>query len=152
MAVVSGMKIFFLGVILLVLILPVWGRSAELTVAVCGLRSEGGRLCVALFDSAKGFPSDASQAIVSQSLDLATIPRNQPVTLVFKNLAEKRYAISVFHDEDFDGKLKTNWLGIPKEGVGVSNNARGRLGPPKYEAATFDLKALLRISVTVSYW
>jgi uncharacterized protein (DUF2141 family) len=47
------------------------------------------------------------------------------------------YALVVIHDEDSNGKLNTNWLGIPTEGYGFSNNAKGLLGPPKFPAASF---------------
>jgi len=47
------------------------------------------------------------------------------------------YAVSVFHDENYNGKLDTNLLGIPREGVGASNDARGNFRPPKFGAAAF---------------
>jgi uncharacterized protein (DUF2141 family) len=42
-----------------------------------------------------------------------------------------------FHDENQKGKLDTNWLGIPREGVGASNNPKPRVGPPKFASAKF---------------
>ena len=47
------------------------------------------------------------------------------------------YALSVFHDENLNGRLDTNWLGIPREGVGASNNPKPRMGPPRFAAAEF---------------
>ena len=46
---------------------------------------------------------------------------------------------SVFHDEDNNKQLNTNFVGMPKEGIGVSRNAKGHFGPPKYEDAKFEL-------------
>jgi len=85
-------------------------------------------------------------------LALAATPTNHPRAVIFKNLPEKTYAVCVFHDEDSDGKLKTNWLGMPREGVGSSNNAKGRLGPPRFSAAAFPLAVTLRIVVAVTYY
>ena len=51
------------------------------------------------------------------------------------------YAVAIVHDENGNGRLDTSWLGIPKEGLGTSNNARGRLGPPKYRDAKFSVGA-----------
>jgi uncharacterized protein (DUF2141 family) len=51
------------------------------------------------------------------------------------------YALSVFQDVDDDGKLKSNFIGIPKEPAGLSNNLRPRLGPPKYKDASFTVTA-----------
>jgi uncharacterized protein (DUF2141 family) len=48
-----------------------------------------------------------------------------------------RYAVSVYLDENGNRKLDTNWLGMPKEAVGVSNNPRGRMGPPRFEDSVF---------------
>lgn len=50
---------------------------------------------------------------------------------------ELAYATSVFHDENSNGELDTNFMGIPREGVGASNGAKGHLGPPKFDAAAF---------------
>lgn len=49
------------------------------------------------------------------------------------------YAISIFYDRNGNGKLDTNFIGIPKEPIALSNNAKGRYGPPKYEDAVFSL-------------
>ena len=43
------------------------------------------------------------------------------------------------HDENRNGKLDTNFLGIPKEGVGASNNPKSRFGPPSFEESMFVL-------------
>jgi hypothetical protein len=47
------------------------------------------------------------------------------------------YAISVFHGENSNGKLDTNFLGMPRGGMGASNGAKGHFGPPKFVAAAF---------------
>jgi uncharacterized protein (DUF2141 family) len=46
--------------------------------------------------------------------------------------------LAAFHDENDNGKLDTNWIGIPKEGLASSNNAKGRMGPPKWRDASFE--------------
>jgi len=50
------------------------------------------------------------------------------------------YAVTVYHDVNDNQKLDTNWIGIPKEPVAISNNAKGRLGPPKWKDASFELR------------
>jgi uncharacterized protein (DUF2141 family) len=55
----------------------------------------------------------------------------------FVGVASERYAVSVFHDENSNGKLDRNLLGIPREGVGASNNAVGHFGPLKFDDAAF---------------
>ena len=56
----------------------------------------------------------------------------------FDNLPFGEYGVSAYHDENKNEELDANWIGIPKEGVGASNNAKGKMGPPKYEDAKFE--------------
>lgn len=65
--------------------------------------------------------------------------RNKKAVLTFKDIPDGTYAISVFHDEDGNGKLTTNFLGIPKEAYGASNNAKALFGPPKWKNAKFEI-------------
>ena len=44
------------------------------------------------------------------------------------------------HDENSNGKLDRNFVGMPKEGVGASNDAKGSFGPPKFADARFSYK------------
>ena len=48
-----------------------------------------------------------------------------------------RYAVQAFHDENNNGEVDRTLFGIPKEGVGFSNDARIRMGPPKWADAVF---------------
>lgn len=59
---------------------------------------------------------------------------------LFTNVAPGVYSGGAFHDANDNGKLDSNWIGIPKEGVASSNNAKGRLGPPKFKDASFEYK------------
>ena len=53
--------------------------------------------------------------------------------VVLTNLDPGRYAIILFHDENGNGKLDKNALGVPTEPYGFSNNVPGFLGPPAYK-------------------
>jgi uncharacterized protein (DUF2141 family) len=63
------------------------------------------------------------------------------VEVVFENLPAGDYAISILHDVNKDGKMNTNFMGIPKEGYGFSNNVMGTMGPPSFEKAKFKLSS-----------
>lgn len=54
-----------------------------------------------------------------------------------KSLAAGTYAVSVIYDENKDGKLNTGLFGIPKEKIAMSNNAKGRFGPPSFKKSSF---------------
>ncbi len=87
----------------------------------------------ALFSPGNGFPSKAESAVAHTH---AAVTNGHSVC-EFQGIAPGRYAVSVFHDENSNGKMDANFIGIPKEGVGASNDAKGRLGPPKFDAAAF---------------
>ena len=59
-------------------------------------------------------------------------------TVVVHDLPPGQYAAQVFHDENRNKKVDRALFGIPKEGVGFSNDARISLGPPKWADAKFD--------------
>ena len=50
-----------------------------------------------------------------------------------------RYSVAVFLDEDGDGEFDTNFLGIPREPFGFSNDAMGAMGKPSFDAASFEV-------------
>lgn len=102
-------------------------------VAIDGLHSDRGQVICSLYSSAAGFPKVPGKAVARTS----SLILNRRANCEFFGIQPGAYAISVFHDENSNGKLDTNFLGIPREGVGASNDARGRLGPPKFSDAAF---------------
>jgi uncharacterized protein (DUF2141 family) len=109
--------------------------AATLTVHVTGVRNAKGQIRAALYQGAKGFPNDASQAIQTQAADID--PQALSAQIVFKDLHEGVYAVSVFHDENMNQKLDKNFMGMPKEGYGASNNPKKKMGPPSFEETNF---------------
>ena len=65
---------------------------------------------------------------------------NKKALVLFRNLPKGIYAVSFVHDENDNKKMDTNFIGIPKEDYGCSNNAIGFMGPPKYKDAKFVLE------------
>ena len=61
--------------------------------------------------------------------------------VVLTNLDPGQYTIILFHDENGNGKLDKNALGVPTEPYGFSNNVRGFLGPPDFEEAIMEVNA-----------
>jgi uncharacterized protein (DUF2141 family) len=73
-------------------------------------------------------------------------------TVIFGNLEPGRYAAIAFHDENRNGKLDKNFLGVPAEPYGFSNSARGFLGPPTFRDAAVvlgDRDSAIRIALTL---
>lgn len=103
-------------------------------VTVLNIRNNIGTVDCALFDAPKGFPVDvlhsATRVVVMKIL-------KTEAQCDFENIPSGTYALVVLHDEDMNGKLDTNWLGIPKEGYGFSGNAKASFGAPSFSAASF---------------
>ena len=111
--------------------------TATLTIRVTGVRNTKGRIALALFASEAGFPGDASKAVRLQQAEINA--QTLSAQFVLEGIPYGQYAVSVFHDENSNGKLDKNFVGAPKEGYGASNNPRKRMGPPPFEEARFSL-------------
>jgi uncharacterized protein (DUF2141 family) len=61
------------------------------------------------------------------------------------------YAVMVFHDENSNGKLDKNILGIPKEGYGASNNLARKMRPPTFDEARFSISSDQSVEVKLFY-
>ena len=103
-------------------------------VEVLGLHNDTGQVGCSIYSSAPGFPTDPSKALHGTMSPI----KDKKATCDFAGLPAGHYAISVMHDENSNGKVDTNFIGIPKEGVGASNDAKGSMGPPKFDDAGFD--------------
>ncbi len=113
-------------------------KRGNIVVRITDLKNIVGLLGVSLYNSSKGFPGDHVTACAT-ALKKVTGATDE---ILFTNIPYGTYAISVLHDENSNGKLDTMFLiGIPKEGIGVSNNPKARRGPPKYDECTFTLDA-----------
>jgi uncharacterized protein (DUF2141 family) len=60
-----------------------------------------------------------------------------PITVAFDNLPPGTYAVGAYHDENGNGHLDTNLLGLPIEGYALSNGVRAILAPPRFTDAAF---------------
>ena len=106
-----------------------------LTVRVTGARNIKGKIGVTLFQDAQGFPDDASKAIRQQSVEID--PNTMSAQVTFKDLPQGTFAVSVLHDENGNGKMDKNFVGMPKEGYGASNNPKKKMAPPSFEETKF---------------
>ena len=110
-------------------------EAVELTVEITDLRTTEGALMVALIDSAAGW-DDSSKAVARRKIT----PESKQLTLQFPDLKPGKYAVQVMHDENSNGKLDSNFIGMPVEGYGFSNNPQV-MRRPKYDEAKFELGA-----------
>ncbi|WP_271766074.1 DUF2141 domain-containing protein [Aquimarina algiphila] len=112
-----------------------------ITVTINNIKSNEGTLRVGLYDAQESFLGKPFTSISAKA-------KVGKVTASFENIPNGTYAISLYHDEDNNQKLNT-FLKIPTEPYGVSNNAKGRFGPPKWEDAKFKVTDR-RVSQSIS--
>ena len=123
--------------------------TGDLTVIVKNIRNNKGQIGLSLFRSANGFPNHREKSVLSAFAAAKT----ESIEYTFKNIQGDTYAVAVFHDENSDGKINSNFIGIPKEGVGVSNNAKGSFGPPKFDDSKFSFNPPAQtITVSLTYF
>jgi uncharacterized protein (DUF2141 family) len=123
--------------------------AAGIQVVVSGLRNDHGRVGCGIFYGPEGFPRDrarefrAMYVLISGGLAVCD----------FTNVPAGAYAATVLHDENEDGKMDFNWIGMPTKGYGFSNNARATLMAPSFAAASFTYSGagLLTVPITIVY-
>jgi uncharacterized protein (DUF2141 family) len=123
-------------------------QPTQIHVAVVGLRNNKGQVLCSLFSSAIAFPQKDDKAVAHYAGEIS----DRQAFCEFPGIAPGTYAVSAFHDENSNGKLDTNFMGIPREGVAASNDARGRLGSPKFNDAAFQVSGdQVNLRITITY-
>ncbi len=119
--------------------------ETRLTVTVENIHERKGVIIVGLFDRESGFLQEATEGKIIRASD-------EKVTVIFENLKPGKYAVSVIHDRNENTQLDKNFLGIPKEGFGFSNNVIGSFGPPTFEQAHIDLVDQKELCIKLKYF
>ncbi len=109
--------------------------DAELRLIIEGYRSDEGRTYINLFSREEGFPGGMEVS----SVHIDTVINGGQLELRLAGLTPGTWAINLIHDEDLNGVINRNWLGLPTEGFGFSRNPVLRFGPPTFRDSAFDL-------------
>lgn len=117
-------------------------KTFNLTVNVEDVDNNNGQILIALYDKESDFLENTYKGIVSKI-------KNNACQVTFENIPKGIYAVSLFHDENSNNKLDSNFIGIPKEDYACSNNAKGFMGPPKWKDAKFKLESDTLITITL---
>ncbi len=109
--------------------------TGDIQVNIDNIEKRAGNFLVNLYDDEKGFPGKPEHAIRKLVIKFDA----EKPQAVFESVPHGIYAVAVCHDVNTNNECDTNFMGIPQEQVGVSNNAKGFMGPPKYKDAKFAL-------------
>ena len=127
------------------LTLSLTGKAQDytLTILIDGIEmKKGDKVFVAVYNREGSFLKKPYKGTITKVV-------NGKATAIIKGIKPGIYAVSSFYDKNDNGKMDTNFLGIPKESTGMSNNAKGSFGPPKYKDAKFKLTA--DKTITINY-
>jgi uncharacterized protein (DUF2141 family) len=126
-----------LGAVILAIALPVLPSLSQSTstvlLEVSSFKNTRGTLNCRLFTKASDFPD--GEGILTVRTPIA----GANTTCTFPNVEPGTYAVAVVHDENSNGKLDKNFVGVPSEGYGVSNNKTYALSAPKWDESVFTI-------------
>jgi uncharacterized protein (DUF2141 family) len=128
----AAVKQFIQYAVVAVLASASLAHAADMTIDVTGLKNAKGKVMVAVFDNADHF---LKQPMRTGTVDAQT----GTVHMLLAGLPPGDYAISLFHDQNGNGKLDKNPIGMPIEPYGFSNDAAGAYGPPTFQQSVTHL-------------
>ncbi|MFD2551694.1 DUF2141 domain-containing protein [Bizionia sediminis] len=106
--------------------------NPKLTLTVNNIKPIQGHIVIAVFNTETNFLKEEGR------IKKYTMPVTKNTQeLVITDLPYGEFAISIYHDENSDGEFNRNYLGIPKEPYGFSNNVKPRFSAPKYKDCKF---------------
>ena len=124
------MRVAVVALLLAALATAAKAEPGVVVVTVSGVRSNAGHVLLALCDRATFLQETCRYH--------GRVPAaSGAVTLRIAGVPPGIYAAQAFHDENDNGKIDRNFFGMPTEGMGFSNNARIRFGPPSFNDAAF---------------
>jgi len=118
-----------------------------LTVNIIDIENNRGQILIGLYNQEEGF----RETNMTYKKGVLTTLDDKNVTYHFMDIPYGEYAISLFHDENNNGELDSNFIGIPQEGYGFSNNVRPVLRPASFKEAKFMLNSDLNITIKMGY-
>jgi uncharacterized protein (DUF2141 family) len=140
------MKYFKAMVLTMALTIP--ASAFSFVVRFENVRNEKGSIKYLVFKSEEGYPDDLKLSVKS-----GTIPTKETEDgIILKDLEAGSYSFSVIHDENNNDKLDTNFLGIPKEGFGFSNNPLVLFGPPSFSKTKVEVSKDTEIIIKMKYF
>jgi uncharacterized protein (DUF2141 family) len=131
----SSLRSLLLAGLLTVATAAAAADGPNLRIIATNVQSDQGNIVVWVWESKEGWLRE--DAVRTRKSVPVTGNRAGDSVTVELLLPAGDYAVSVFHDREGDGRLERNFIGLPREPSGLSNNLRPRFGPPKFDGAKF---------------
>lgn len=123
------------------------GGNATIVLEVSTFRTLKGFLGCQLYATSDSFPDKWQSQVNLRKRVAVTAPTT---SCTFADLAPGTYAAAVIHDENGNGTLDKNFLGVPTEAYGISNNCTHALSKPKWDEAKFTVNADTTVTSKIS--
>ena len=125
---------------------PSWGMPIH--VYVHGIRNSEGTVKAVLYG-----PEPETFLVKGKKVDKEREPAEAGLMTLCVGAREKgKHAVVVYHDENDNHKFDRNWIGLPIEGFGVSNDPTFFLAPPSFEESAFEMDGkLTHVDVEMKY-
>ena len=108
--------------------------EATLTIELAGLADSQGSVFISVYNNKDDWLSEDTTARFEVSIGEALV---NELVVTNVDLPVGEYAVSIYYDVNGNKDLDTNFIGIPKEPIALSNNATAKFGPPRYKDAVF---------------
>lgn len=146
------MKTFTAILLILAVMLCVQKSAAQsvqpMTVAMTGFRNTDGQAMIFLYNNAADFPTKRDRAFRVKKVPVT----GAAMEVMFDDIPAGTYGVAVYHDENKNDKMDRAWYGMPTEGYGASNDAKGTFGPPKFDDAKFEMgNAPKTVKINIHY-
>jgi uncharacterized protein (DUF2141 family) len=127
------------------IIMAVPVTAETLAVVITSLGSTDGHIMVRILAGEQEFDGDVEAITSIKQRALAG-----DNTFTVANLPAGDYGVQIMHDKNSNGKLDSNFVGMPTEPWGFSNNATGNMGPPAWSDVKFNLSGTVTQLITLN--
>lgn len=117
-------------------------KSSDLTIEIVNIEQTKGKIRMGIYNDADKFPKEGG-AIRNEAFEVT----GKTIKCVVKNLPHGEYAIALYHDVNDDNVCNMNFVGMPKEPYGFSNNAKPTLSAPSFSSTKFVVNKPTQISI-----
>ena len=122
-------------------------KNPQLTIRIQNIEVIKGNIRIGVFNSSEKF---LKQGATFKNYIIAV--KNTIETIIINDLPKGDYAFILYHDQNSDGKLNQNFIGIPKEPFGFSNNVKPKFAKPTFEECKFLLAEDRVLRVNLAYF
>ncbi len=107
--------------------------GSSIIVQLNGIKENAGQVLLSLFNKDEGFPTQPEKAFRWSKAKVTSTS----LIISLDGLPPGKYAIAVVQDENMNEVMDRDWLGLPAEPYGISNNVSNTFTPPSFEEAKF---------------